>query len=499
MVLGLLHYIAWATTLVCCSTAFFSTNKGGSNNTITNSDGVQLSLFFPLDVYAWSVAQTLTTLGILRPISEVLTHEAWKSFEKRDPSSKHENTNNASVIHPIGFLPPTEIPVLDVQKFLGRENDASAALCFLEQTYGPRWYERPLLLRGLWTIEELLPAASTPSTTKRRQLNPVGLLNITDLVIPYFSDATKHGALEPDASDPVGDIVRRMIEEEKPHKIGSQLVIQNNPSLMEEVAPLGFVRSLFGNHFSPDHLMGNPHRRGIHRFFPGTTTVPLFIANTRAVRSNTGASPGPPGKDTSADGDCPAPTEDGTAGGGSESGNGSCPNPRSRGPIGDDDAGTSSIPVTGLHCEPIANVAVQLWGSRTWTLVDPEHSWKLRPSISRDGRSFYPSWISPVALETTVPRYVTTTTPGDALWLPTWTYHKVSYVYDRDDDRSESGAARGANDPHALAHAQLHEHHLSIGASLFHFRPVDYVRRNPLFALLLIPSLIRELAGISTQ
>jgi hypothetical protein len=37
-------------------------------------------------------------------------------------------------------------------------------------------------------------------------------------------------------------------------------------------------------------------------------------------------------------------------------------------------ADATKRPFTGLHCEATANVAVQLWGSRTWTLVDTKHS-----------------------------------------------------------------------------------------------------------------------------
>ena len=539
LVVGLLNYTAWVTTLVCCSPALFSThgnNNGGKSssnnnnnhnitaiaNNTTRNGGLQPSLFFPLDVYAWAVGQSLSTLGILGPISEVLTHEAWKSFEKRDrhsSSSSSSNNNNNNIDsndnNSSAVRPPTEIPVLEVQDFLGREDGGSAALEFLATTYGPGWRERPLLLRGLWTVEEL-----TATGRGRRRLTPEGLLNTTDLVVPYFSDSSRPGALEPDASGPVGDIVRGMIEEDRPHKIGSQFVVQNDPSLMEEVAPLGFVRSLFGNHFSPDHLMGNPHRRGFRKFLPGTTTVPLFVANTRAVRRRRGGGggspdPTPDGEESPARGEeCPVVPTEGTndPGDGGDGDGSSCPNPRSAAPHdpnedgdgdGGDDPATGSIPVTGLHCEPIANVAVQLWGSRTWTLVDPEHSWKLRPSISGDGRSFYPSWISPEDLAARVPRYVTTTTPGDALWLPTWTYHKVDYVYHETDGDGGDGAdaqlSPRQQPPGQQQQQLLHAHHLSIGASLFHFRPIDYVRRNPLFALLLIPSLVRELAGIKTQ
>jgi len=308
------------------------------------------------------------------------------------------------------------------------------------------------------------------------------------LVIPYFSDATRVGALQPDAQASVQAIVSAMIAQGKPHKIGSQLLVQNDPSLMDEVAPLEFVHDLFGNHFSKNHLMGNPSRTGWRSWFPGTTTVPVFIANTSPIAMT---------KQTASDqekggaGDCSASDS-------SSQESSSCPNPSIETPPAN--ASTTNDendkPFTGLHCEPIANVAAQLWGSRTWTLVDPKHSWRIRPSISHDGRSFYPSSVSMQTLKTQIPRYEVTTTPGDALWLPTWTYHKVDYVYHNNDYDGEN---ESTEDNDSSAAKLLHEHKLSIGASLFHFRPMDFVRRNPLFALLMMPSMVRELAGIATQ
>ena len=106
---------------------------------------------------------------------------------------------------------------------------------------------------------------------------------------------------------------------------------------------------------------------------------------------------------------------------------------------------------------------------KEWTLVDPKYSLRLKPSIAQDGRAFFASW-SP-DLEH-IPRYSVRTKAGDAVWVPTWTWHRVDYV------ESEE---------------------MSIGGSLFHFRPLDYFRQNPLFSVLMVPALLKELAGISTQ
>ncbi len=412
---GLANYLIWVVTLVICSTDLNPNAKK------------QLTLWFPLDIYAWSIGQTLYTLGILHGLADVLTRKAWESFESRQITTTDHS-----------YLPPLEIPTLWVQDFL---ENPQAARVFLETNYGPHWRETPILLKGLWTVDELV------ATTSRRVLTPRGLLNTHDVHIPYFSDATVVGALQPDAHDSISNIVQSMMNG-KPHKIGSQLLVQEHPELLSEVAPLDFLQDLFGNHFTQNNIMGTPNRTGWRSWFPGTTTVPVFIANTSPLQT-------PPDHNTDSD--------------------------------DEQTCNANSKPFTGLHCEPIANVAVQLWGSRTWTLVDPQHSFQLRPSIAKDGRSFFATQITTAELETQIPRYQITTRPGDAVWLPTWTYHKVDYVY------SSSGEPMTSNDD------ELHQHQLSIGASLFHFRPVEYVRKNPLYAFLLIPALVKELAGIKTQ
>ncbi len=457
---GLLQYVAWVATLVLCS-----------------SKSSQVSLFFPLDVYAWSVGQTFYTHGVFGSLASVLTRKAWESFEQRERMSNGEpfltkQEPNSTSTH---LLTPLEIPTLRVQDFLGASSSSTttasalAARSFLEETYGNDWMERPILLKGLWTIEELIDSSSS------RKLTPEGLLQTKDLILPYFSDATVVGALEPDATAPVSEIVKAMLYENKPHKIGSQFIVQSRPDLLDEVAPLGFLTHLLGNHFSKDHLMGNPHRSGWRSWLPGTTTVPVFIANTSPIGASFESEEKQCGIESKPD-----------------TNNNSDSNYLCENPNVSSTKTKQSKPFTGLHCEPIANVAVQLWGSRTWTLVDPEHSWKLKPSISKDGRSFYPSNLSPETLQSRIPRYEATTTPGDAVWLPTWTYHKVDYVY----NSSDGSDGKNTGEHHT---ALLHKDQLSIGASLFHFRPIDYVRRNPLFAFLLIPSLIKELAGIKTQ
>jgi hypothetical protein len=419
LVIGLIVYVTWVTTLVICF-----------------SDDTTLPL--PLAYFAWSIGQCVIFVPRL---SSWLTQNAWESIES------YTNQPSLSSFRLGQYQAPIDVNVLRVQ-------DVDDPLPYLERTYGKNWRERPLLLNGIWPVSELQGNAS-------RRLSPHGLLQMNQ-TIPYFTDARLHGALEPDGEAPVGEVVQR-IHQGYPHKIGSQLIVQADPSLLEEVAPHRLVTELFGDYFSIDHLLGHGRTFGV---FPGITTVPVFVADGDPSSS----SKQPPESQTE-------DTENGCT---PHRSDGETCNVVSHHPHGPTRK-TFDHPVTGLHCEPIANVAVQLSGFRAWTLVDPEHSWLLRPAISTDGRSFYPSWIDSLDH---VPRYEIVTYPGDALFVPTWTWHRVDYMRKvNDDDDSVDGAS---ND-------------ISIGASLFHFRVVDYVRRNPLFAILLIPAILREAAGIKTQ
>lgn len=127
---------------------------------------------------------------------------------------------------------------------------------------------------------------------------------------------------------------------------------------------------------------------------------------------------------------------------------------------------------TDLHCEPIGNVVVQLEGEKRWTLVSPEHSHLLRPTVAPDGRAYFFSMLDPVNPSSLmhVPRYEVTTRPGDVLWVPPWTWHRVEYL----------------------------EGVTALTASLFHFRPGEFVRNNPTFAGLILPNLFKELLGVKT-
>mmetsp|Transcript_57979 Transcript_57979/g.141674 ORF Transcript_57979/g.141674 Transcript_57979/m.141674 type:complete len:310 (-) Transcript_57979:784-1713(-) len=304
-----------------------------------------------------------------------------------------------------------------------------------------------------------------------------------DWTIPYFTDATVSGALEPDHERPVQEIVSE-IQGGKPFKIGSQFIVQHDPTLMDEVAPIDVVTTLFGNHFSKDQLLGHGKTLGV---FPGLTTVPVFVANTAIIKTNDDQEEEEDEEDGDHDQTC------------SQSDDDDCTRKKINDEINNDKKiKDSDHPVTGLHCEPIANIAVQLAGYRQWTLVDPKYSWRLRPAISADGRSFYPSWITTDQLQT-VPRYEVMTSPGDALFVPTWTWHRVDYTTAAAAAAAETVETDGDMTGRRKQNANDNENDVSIGASLFHFRVGDYVRRNPLFALLLVPAIIKEAMGVSSQ
>ena len=312
------------------------------------------------------------------------------------------------------LAPILELPTVNVQ-------EQEDVLQYLETTYGADWRDRPVLFKGLWNEADL--------KSDKRRLSLEGLLK-EKLEIPYFTDASQEGALTPDAQAPVRQIVANMMQG-APHKFGTQFIVQTYPELIEEVAPIPLITQLFGRYFEPQYLLGTGQR-----MLPGPLTVPVFVANGNSRRP-----PNSPQCITDeGDETCTASTDE-----------------------------SLKRPLTGLHCEPIGNVAVQLSGAKQWTLVDPTYSFRLVPSISPDGRAFYASWAPTLDH---VPRYSTITHAGDAIWVPTWTWHRVDYIESQD---------------------------LSIGGSLFHFRPVEFLRRNPLYALLIIPSLVKELAGIKSQ
>jgi hypothetical protein len=367
-------------------------------------------------VVAWSLVQWIPPMPqpAASKLRNVLQQAAWDYWE-----SNFHNCDGWLQNQSVPSL-ELDIPTVDVQKHRGE------LLEYLTQTYGRDWRKRPLLLKGLWREDEL--------EDRSRRLSLEGLLR-EELPVPYFTDARRKGALTPDEYGSVRDIVRNMTLG-KPHKIGTQLLVQYNPQLIQEVAPWEIVTSLFGNYFLPKNVEGS----GPFNLFPAFTTVPVFVASHHHQKHRHAVSP-------------------------NDSGSGSSPSSR------DSNESTESQqqPFTALHCEPIGNVAVQLFGQKKWTLVGPEFSFWIKPSVSPDGRAFFASSSSTYSH---VPTYSAITAAGDAIWVPTWTWHRVDYI--ESDD-------------------------IAIGGSLFHFRAVDFIRNNPLFAVIILPAMVLELVGYNTQ
>ena len=242
----------------------------------------------PMLVVKWSAAQWTPS-----SLSTAFQQSVWTSWDKIETKQR---------------VPLLEMPKISIQ-------DHPNPLEYLEITYGKNWRDRPLLLQGLWNSTSLSDGA--------RRLSLQGLLR-ENLTIPFYSDARVYGSLSPDDEGPVHRIVDR-ITQGFPHKIGTQMLVQTYPELIQEVAPIEIVTELFGNHFTAGKLLGHGRVMGI---FPGTTTVPVFVASGKTSSRITK--------------DCPFHDVQE---------NDACPPQDS-----------SPRPVTGLHCEPIGNVAVQLSG-----------------------------------------------------------------------------------------------------------------------------------------
>jgi hypothetical protein len=431
-----------------------------------------------------------------------------------------------------------EIPSIDLSGLMIRNaadvDDVEIINLFvarMARQLGTDWRQRPLLLKGLWSHQELQEEEQEEEENnhhhpqQRRRLSLAGLLE-QEMVVPYFYNATT-GAVTPDATGRIRDIVANMTTTtssttggdnkdngngSKPHKIATQLLLQKYPTLLNEVIPpkkRALLTVMFqGDYFQPHHLVGS----GPFQLLPALTTVPLFVA---ASDSGSGGSTGSGGHDHDED---------------KEDGDNDDPNEKSR--HSDDTVRSSSAsPYTPLHSEPICNLAVQLAGRKHWTLVDARHWRRLRPALAADGRAFVvASQVTDKATTTSrfrgddpshpIPRhedgsddddfyyYQGTTDSGDALWLPAWTWHRVDYHHDASFSSSSSSSLTAGTSPATVTTTTTTASSssslwlsstISIGASVFHFRCDFFVRQNPVLALAIIPAMIRELLGRSTQ
>ena len=125
--------------------------------------------------------------------------------------------------------------------------------------------QKPILIPNLSTYHD--------DQTKPLSLDNLSSSPLGDLQINYFTDSTKVGALKPNSIASLSEIVHNVTNDfNSKIKIGTQIPVENYPSLIHNVAPNDIVTQLFGNHFRIDDL--NPYL-GI---FPPLTTVPIFLA-----------------------------------------------------------------------------------------------------------------------------------------------------------------------------------------------------------------------------
>jgi len=349
------------------------------------------------------------------------------------------NTTNTTKILPI--------PTIDLSQHPTGSKESLQKLTLYFQTLD---LNQPLLIRNLWDKSIL--------TSSNRSLSLHGLQQppFSNITIDYFQDATLiqntksndtySGVLKPNGKALLGEIVKNITIENGNQKFGSQIPLEQYPHYIQELLPKEYVTlftNTFGDYFSPDRIQHS----GPFGLFPGRTTVPLFLA-----------------------------------GGNSQSKQHDCRKNNHEDDVEDPSiqycSYSSPQPRTDLHSEPIGNIAIQLYGEKRWRLISSKYSYLLQPSISRHGRAFFYSHLQPSnqfdptsSMKLPTPHYDLITNAGDALWIPPWMWHRVDYIQDS----------------------------IALAASIFQFRPLEFMTHNHLFAILVIPNLIKELLRTQTE
>ena len=333
--------------------------------------------------------------------------------------------------------------------------------------------ERPFIVRGL------LDGAAALENRSWLRTPPVG-----ELLVPYYSDASG-GALRPDAVGTVARVVAA-IEAGGPQKLGTELVFRRHPELLTELGLTAPLARLWKEFTAARHAP-------VPYLPPAACEDPCLSVHTHGSRrassadrpSSRGGSARPSrcrsswarARATARRTCAPTSTQSPSAG------------PSTRPPTTRRHPRTYNIlvrpcvPCAPLHPLPsplprsTGSATLQLGGRKKWTLIPGDQSYRLRPSLAPDGRAFFctrrahgAAGVATLAAAGAT-HYEVEQRPGDVLWVPTWTWHRVDYL------------------PNVTA----------LSVSLFHVRAEQLAAAQPLLTAAMVPALLKELVGWKTQ
>ena len=311
-------------------------------------------------IYVRAITQILNVYNALADTMELCSHDVWEDTARHNGVLKSGSSLRYSFQQPpeidLGMRVPCDVENVKVYSFQNnkdsiRHDNNSCRLrdvvtLELLTKYAAHHFDaefnlstHPLILRNLWPEESFDPDKN------HRRLTLSGILNdpqLSNFILPnYFSDATKTGysSLVPDSdATSLSKFVNNILTGQTPYaKIGTQSIIEEFPNLREEIIPRAIAKELFGWDPWLDELREKvlqyvtPAWKRIVKMIPPTTYYPIFIAGMAKSSADM----------------------------------------HSR---------------TDLHTEPIGNIAVQLHGTREWTLVPTKWSGLLRPTVSKHGR-----------------------------------------------------------------------------------------------------------------
>ena len=333
--------------------------------------------------------------------------------------------------------------------------------------------ERPFIVRGL------LDGAAALENRSWLRTPPVG-----ELLVPYYSDASG-GALRPDAVGTVARVVAA-IEAGGPQKLGTELVFRRHPELLTELGLTAPLARLWKEFTAARHAP-------VPYLPPAACEDPCLSVHTHGSRrassadrpSSRGGSARPSrcrsswarARATARRTCAPTSTQSPSAGPSTR------PPTTRRHPRPVQHTRYTCLPCAPLHPLPSplprssGSATLQLGGRKKWTLIPGDQSYRLRPSLSPDGRAFFctrrahgAAGVATLAAAGAT-HYEVEQRPGDVLWVPTWTWHRVDYL------------------PNVTA----------LSVSLFHVRAEQLAAAQPLLTAAMVPALLKELVGWKTQ